>query len=220
MQDDIRCEERQALYRLIAARRDVRDEFLPRPLDHTLVRRLLEAAHAAPSVGFQQPWNFILIRQEKTRHAVREIFRTAQREEKEIFTDERRRLYSSLKLEGIVKAPLNICVTCDPSRDGREGLGRFHNPQMAIYSTVCAVQNLWLAARAENIGVGWVSIYHEPALREVLGIPDGIAIVAYLCLGYVDFFRNEPELQEKGWRKRLNLDELIFEETWGSRENF
>ncbi len=95
-------------------------------------------------------------------------------------------MYRSLKLEGIRKAPLSICVTCDPDRAGPVVIGRTHNPRTDVYSTVCAVQNLWLAARAEGIGVGWVSIFHEADIRELLGIPERIEIVAWLCVGYVD----------------------------------
>lgn len=202
------------IYRVIAARRDVRNEFLPQCVPETAVRRLLAAAHLAPSVGFMQPWNFILIRDRQRRKKVQEIFARAHQEEARIFAGERRRLYDSLKLEGIVKAPLNICVTCDSARDGRSGLGRHHNPQMAVYSTVCAVQNLWLAARSENIGVGWVSIYHEEELRTLLNIPAHITIVAYLCVGFVRFFYDKPELQLKGWRSRLPLEDVIFQEAW------
>jgi len=202
------------IYRVIAERRDVRNEFLPEPLPENTVRRLLGASHLAPSVGFMQPWNFILIRDLERRKKVREVFARAHEEEARIFEGERRRLYNSLKLEGIVKAPLNICVTCDTERDGKTGLGRYHNPQMAIYSTVCAVQNLWLAARSEDIGVGWVSIYREEQLRAVLNIPTHIEIVAYLCVGFVSSFYKQPELQQKGWRNRLSLDELVFNESW------
>ncbi|WP_182418159.1 5,6-dimethylbenzimidazole synthase [Bartonella sp. HY038] len=209
--------DKQAIYRVMAARRDVRDEFLPKPIDDATLMRILSAAHLAPSVGFQQPWNFLLIRDLARRQAVQNIFKLANEEEAEVFSGERQSLYRQLKLEGIVKAPLNICVTCDTKRDGTSGIGRYHNPQMSQFSTVCAVQNLWLAARAENIGVGWVSIYHEAKLRQLLKIPENIEIIAYLCLGYVEFFYEEPELQCKGWRDRLPLEDLIFNEQWGDK---
>lgn len=209
--------ERAAVYRAIATRRDVRDEFLPQPLPDDVVRRLLEAAHQAPSVGFMQPWNFVLVRDSAVRHRVHAAFSRANEEAAEMFTDGRQATYRTLKLEGIRKAPLNICITCDRSRGGPVVIGRTHNPEMDLYSTVCAVQNLWLAARAEGIGVGWVSIYHEPELREILQIPEEISLVAYLCVGYVDRLYDEPELQAKGWRRRLNLDDLIFDEAWGQR---
>ncbi|NUS68748.1 MAG: 5,6-dimethylbenzimidazole synthase [Ensifer adhaerens] len=207
--------EREAVYRAIQTRRDVRDEFLPAPLPDDLIGRLLAAAHSAPSVGFMQPWNFVLVRAEETRERVWQAFRRANDEAALMFEAEQQAKYRALKLEGIRKAPLSICVTCDRTRGGAVVLGRTHNPQMDVYSTVCAVQNLWLAARAEGVGVGWVSIFHEAEIKAILGIPDHIEIVAWLCLGYVDRLYHQPELAVKGWRQRLPLDELVFEDGWG-----
>ena len=210
--------ERAAVYRAIATRRDVRNEFLPQPVDPEALARVLDAAHHAPSVGFMQPWNFLLLRSLETRTRVHDAFARANAEATDLFEDEKQSLYKQLKLEGILTAPLNICITCDRSRGGTV-LGRTHNPEMDLYSTVCAVQNLWLAARAEGIGVGWVSIYHEPELREILAIPLEIAIVAYLCVGHVERQHAEPELAVKGWRKRLPLEDLVFDERWGQRSS-
>ncbi|MDQ0456079.1 5,6-dimethylbenzimidazole synthase [Rhizobium paknamense] len=207
-------EERAAVYRAIMTRRDVRDEFLPDEIEDEALWRILTAAHHAPSVGFMQPWNFILVRDEARKKQVWQAFAKANDEAASMFEGEKAALYRSLKLEGILKAPLGICVTCDPDRAGPVVLGRTHNPRMDSYSTVCAIQNLWLAARAEGIGVGWVSIFHEADLRAVLGIPDRIEIVGWLCLGKVKALYGEPELQVKGWRKRLALEELVFEERW------
>lgn len=206
--------ERDAVYRAIFTRRDVRDQFLPTPVSEEVLLRLLEAAHHAPSVGFMQPWNFIVIRDPAKRGSVWQAFSRANDEAADMFTGEKQSLYRSLKLEGIRKAPVNICITCDRTRGGDVVLGRTHNTDMDIYSTVCAVQNLWLAARAEGIGVGWVSIFHESELKDILLIPEHVAIVAYLCVGHVDQLYDEPELQAKGWRKRLDLPDLIFEEQW------
>lgn len=207
-------EARAAVYAAINTRRDVRDQFLADPLPDDVVRRLLEAAHAAPSVGFMQPWSFILIRSPATRQAAWQAFSRANSEAEAMFGDEQKNLYRSLKLEGIRKAPLSIVVTSDPDRAGPVVLGRTHNPRMDVYSTVCAVQNLWLAARAEGVGVGWVSIFHDNDVRKLLGIPERIEIVAWLCLGYVRELYGEPELAVKGWRQRLKLDDLICEERW------
>jgi 5,6-dimethylbenzimidazole synthase len=207
-------EARAAVYDAIHTRRDVRDQFLDRPLPEDLLRRLLEAAHAAPSVGFMQPWSFILVRSEETRQRAYEAFSRANEEAAGLFPDEAQALYRSLKLEGIRKAPLSIVVTCDPDRAGPVVLGRTHNPRMDVYSTVCAVQNLWLAARAEGVGVGWVSIFHDCDIRALLGIPERVVIVAWLCLGYVEELYSAPELAVKGWRQRLPLDGLICEERW------
>jgi len=205
---------REAVYAAIHTRRDVRDQFLPTPLPDDLVRRLLEAAHAAPSVGFMQPWSFILIRDETTRARAVEAFSRANDEAVTQFVDEKQALYRSLKLQGIAKAPLSIVMTSDPDRAGPVVLGRTHNPRMDVYSTVCAVQNLWLAARAEGVGLGWVSIFHDCDVRALLHIPERIEIVAWLCLGYVEELYDAPELAVKGWRQRLSLDDLICEESW------
>lgn len=208
-------DEKAGLYRAIETRRDVRDQFLPDPLPDEVVTRLLMAAHSAPSVGFMQPWNFLLVRSLEKRRRVHEAFCRANEEAALMFQGEQRDRYRSLKLEGILKAPLSICVTCDPTRGGKVVLGRTHNPRMDVYSTVCAVQNLWLAARAEGVGIGWVSIFHDRDVRDIFGIPDHVEIVAWLCAGYVDQLYSEPELAVKGWRQRLPLEELVFEESWG-----
>lgn len=208
--------ERDAVYRAIFTRRDVRDQFLSTPVEDDVLQRLLTAAHHAPSVGFMQPWNFITIRNPAIKQQMWQAFSRANGEAREMFEGDKKQLYRSLKLEGIRKAPLNLCITCDRTRGGKVVLGRTHDLNMDIYSTVCAVQNLWLAARAEGIGVGWVSIFHDSDVRDILGIPEHVAIVAYLCIGYVDQIYDEPELQKKGWRKRLQLKDLVYQETWGN----
>jgi 5,6-dimethylbenzimidazole synthase len=208
--------ERDAVYRAIETRRDVRDQFLSDPLPEDLISRLLGAAHSAPSVGFMQPWSFVLVRDADVREAAWNAFDRANGEAAELFEGEQRLSYRSLKLEGIRKAPLSICVTCDPDRAGAVVLGRTHNPRMDAYSTVCAIQNLWLAARAEGVGMGWVSIFHDADIRTLLGIPERIEIVAWLCLGYVDELYREPELAVKGWRQRLPLEDLVFHDRWGA----
>lgn len=205
---------RDAVYRAIFTRRDIRGQFLPRPVSDEILARLLTAAHHAPSVGYMQPWNFILIRDAERKARIRDLVRQASTEEVRHIEDARQALYRSLKLDGIVEAPVNLCVTCDRRRAADAPLGRWHNPEMDLYSTVCAVQNLWLAARAEGIGVGWVSILDKEELRALLGIPARVTPVAYLCLGYVSDFANKPELESKGWRKRLALDELVSSESW------
>ncbi|MEM5500102.1 5,6-dimethylbenzimidazole synthase [Ahrensia kielensis] len=207
-------QERDAVYRAINERRDVRDQFLPTPIPDDVLLRLLQAAHSAPSVGFMQPWNFIVVRDAKKREQAWSVFSKANDEAADMFSGERKATYQSLKLEGIRKAPINLIVTCDRSRGGKVVLGRTHNQQMDLYSTVCAVQNLWLAARAEGVGVGWVSIFNESDMRELFQIPNEIKIIAYLCIGYVDELYTEPELAAKGWRQRLELKDLIFEEEW------
>src|ERR1700727_1049500 len=157
-------EERRGVYRAIYERRDVRSHFLPDPVPDDVLARILDAAHHAPSVGFMQPWDFILIRDPAVRNEVRENFDRANQQAAAIYEGEKRALYDNLKLAAIVEAPMNICVTCDHRRTKVAGLRRQSNPETDVHSTVCAVQNLWLAARAESLGVGWVSILDNETL--------------------------------------------------------
>lgn len=210
--------ERRGVYRAIYERRDVRSQFLARPVEDGVVGRILDAAHHAPSVGFMQPWDFILIRDENIRRAVRDNFARSNREAAEMYSGERRDLYDDLKLEGILRAPLNICVTCDRSRVRGHGLGKQSSPETDLYSTVCAIENLWLAARAESLGVGWVSILDFEDLKTLLSIPDHVAVVAYLCVGYVSDFAPRPELETRGWECREELARLVHFERWGARD--
>lgn len=209
-------DERRAVYRAIYERRDVRDEFVDREVPRELIMRILDAAHHAPSVGFMQPWNFIIVQDLELRAKVHAAFSRSVAEEAEAIETERRELYRSLKLEGILKAPINICVTCDRARQGKTGLGRSQQPAMDLLSTACAVQNLWLAARAEGVGVGWVSILREDELRCIFAIPDAIAIVAYLCVGFIERAYVRPELEVKRWARRLPLENLVFDDRWGA----
>lgn len=206
--------ERDAVYRCIHTRRDVRGQFLPDPIADEVLVRLLRAAHAAPSVGFMQPWDFIVVRDRAVREKVHAAFTKATAEAAAMFPDERRAAYQRLKLEGILDSPVNVCVTCDRARTGKVVLGRTHQPEMDLFSAVCAVQNLWLAARAENIGVGWVSIAHYDDLRAALGIPADIQPIAYLCLGKVSHFYEKPELESAGWLPRLPLDQVTWVDQW------
>lgn len=208
--------EKQALYDVIYARRDVRNEFKPDPIDDATLSRILHAAHAAPSVGLSQPWNYILIRDADRRAQIKHAFTRANDEAQAMFPPEKRSDYAALKLEGIEKAPLNICVTCDRTRGGKVVLGRTHNHDMDLYSTVCSVQNLWLAARAEGIGVGWVSIFHEQDVKDILKLPVHVAVVAYLCVGYVDDLFDRPELVARGWATERGLQEMVMEERWAA----
>ena len=209
--------ELRGVYRAIRDRRDVRSGFLPEPLSDQVLSRLLEAAHQAPSVGLMQPWRFILIRAIEIRRAVHDIFLRANREALETYEGDRAKKYASLKLEGILEAPQNLCVLCDPECERGHRLGRHSMSETALYSAVCAVQNLWLAARAEGVGVGWVSILDRQALQNVLHIPANIVPVAYLCLGYVDRFAAEPDLARIGWEQRILLDQVLAFEQYDAR---
>jgi 5,6-dimethylbenzimidazole synthase len=209
-------DERDAVYRAIFERRDCR-HFVSGDLSDEVLGRLLLAAHHAPSVGFMQPWNFVVIRSDEVRERVKQAFERSNREASTRFDAERSETYRSLKLEGIRESALNLCITCDRSRNGPVVLGRTAQPEMDLYSTVCAVQNLWLAARAEGVGVGWVSIIDPADLREILGLPESVVPVAYLCLGRVESFPPTPELQRLGWLDRMDLIPLIFRDHWGNQ---
>jgi len=210
--------EREAVYRAIATRRDVRRGFIAKPLPDELIRRLLTAAHCAPSVGLMQPSRFVLIRDVATRQAVHDAFLEANEKALATYTGARREQYANLKLEGILEAPQNLCILSAPQSERGHQLGRHTMPETAVYSTVCAIQNLWLAARAEGVGVGWVSILDPSRLREILHVPGEVLPVAYLCLGYVDRFAAEPELERFGWESRIPLDDVVSYEKYTATE--
>lgn len=212
------AEARAAIYQTIFSRRDVRGQFLPKAVPDEVLSRIITAAHYAPSVGFMQPWNFLVVQSEAVKHRVHTAFAQAHAEAAEMFEGEKRATYQKLKLEGILESPVGICITCDRERTGPVVVGRTHMKTMDLYSSVCAVQNLWLAARAEGLGVGWVSIFNQAALQEALAIPKGITPIAYLCVGYVSHFYAKPELEAAGWLPRLPIEDLVFFEQWGQRE--
>ncbi len=206
--------ERQGVYRAILTRRDTRGEFLPDPVPDETLSRILVAAHHAPSVGFMQPWSFVVVRDRGVRKGVHDAFLEANAEAALMFSEDKSQIYRSLKLEGILEAPVNVCITCDRDRAGPAVIGRTHIRTMDLYSVACAVQNMWLAARAEGLGLGWVSIFHNSRVQDILGIPKGIVPVAYLCIGKVRGYHQRPELEAAGWRPRLPLAELIHFERW------
>ncbi|WP_176482258.1 5,6-dimethylbenzimidazole synthase, partial [Streptomyces albidoflavus] len=209
--------ERDAVLRVMRERRDIRNGFRSDPIPHDVLLRVLEAAHTAPSVGHSQPWDFVVIRSADTRRAMHEL---AERQREAYATSlpkGRAKQFKELKIEAILDTPVNIVVTADPTRGGRHTLGRHTQPQMAPYSSALAVENLWLAARAEGLGVGWVSFFDEREMVRELGLPDHLEVVAYLCVGYVDEFPEEPELMQAGWSKRRPLSWVVHEETYGRR---
>jgi 5,6-dimethylbenzimidazole synthase len=209
--------EQEVIYRVIRARRDIR-HFSGKPVPEDALMRILGAAHFAPSVGFMQPWNFILIRSREIRQKIKESFLEANAEQmKQLSQDDRQALYRKLKLEGILEAPLNLAVTCDRNRDAPFVLGRGPMPETDLFSTCLAIQNMWLAARAEGIGIGWVSILDRTRVEKILGLPPGVQLVAYLCVGYPVEFRDKPMLEELGWKSRLDLENLIYEDRWGKK---
>jgi len=213
--------ERRAVYRAIRERRDVRRGFLPEPIPDELLNRLLEAAHNAPSVGLMQPWRFIVIRDFAVRQAIHEIFLDANQLALNSYEGNQQQSYAGMKLEGILEAPQNLCIVCDSQNSQGHQLGRRTMPETALYSAVCAIQNLWLAARAEGVGVGWVSILEPTLVQRVLEIPKHVTLVAYLCLGYVEAFAAEPDLERAGWERRTPLSSVRsldrYDSSWDKR---
>jgi len=207
-------EEKRGLYRAIYERRDVRSQFRPDPIPAAVIARFLSAAHHAASVGFMQPWDFIIIEDFTLRQAVKNMFERENERAAINYEGERAVLYRSLKLEGILESAFNLCVTCDRTRGGPSVLGRNTVIETDLFSTCLAVQNLWLAARAEGIGVGWVSIVNQAELANLLCLPEHVYPLAYLCLGYVSEFLPAPELELKGWRSRVPLLELVHRNRW------
>ncbi|GAA3023544.1 nicotinate-nucleotide--dimethylbenzimidazole phosphoribosyltransferase [Streptomyces glomeratus] len=209
--------EREAVLRVMRERRDIRNGFRSDPIPHEVLLRVLEAAHTAPSVGHSQPWDFVVIRSAETRRTMHELAQRQREAYAKSLPKGRAKQFKELKIEAILDTPVNIVVTADPTRGGRHTLGRHTQPQMAPYSSALAVENLWLAARAEGLGVGWVSFFDEREMVRALGLPEHLEVVAYLCVGYVDEFPEEPELMQAGWSKRRPLSWVVHEETYGRR---
>ncbi|MER5177842.1 nicotinate-nucleotide--dimethylbenzimidazole phosphoribosyltransferase [Streptomyces sp. NPDC002896] len=209
--------EREAVLRVMRERRDIRNGFRSDPIPHEVLLRVLEAAHTAPSVGHSQPWDFVVIRSAETRQAMHELAMRQREAYAKSLPKGRAKQFKELKIEAILETPVNIVVTADPTRGGRHTLGRHTQPQMAPYSSALAVENLWLAARAEGLGVGWVSFFDEREMVRALDLPEHLEVVAYLCVGYVEEFPEEPELMQAGWSKRRPLSWVVHEETYGRR---
>lgn len=209
--------EREAVLKVMRERRDIRNGFRSDPIPHEVLLRVLEAAHHAPSVGHSQPWDFVVIRSADTRRAMHELAMRQRDAYAKSLPKGRAKQFKELKIEAILDTPVNIVVTADPTRGGRHTLGRHTQPQMAPYSAALAVENLWLAARAEGLGVGWVSFFDEREMVRALGLPEHLEVIAYLCVGYVDEFPDEPELLQAGWSKRRPLSWVVHEETYGRR---
>jgi len=211
---DFSEQERESFYKAIYSRRDVRSNFTSEQIDDQVLMRILKAGHHAPSVGFSQPWNFILVKNIETRKKIKESFENEKARSSKLIEDPRRSKYLSYKLEGILESSINVCVTYDPTKSGPFVIGRTSIPETGTFSVCCAVQNIWLAARTEGIGVGCVSILSNETLRDVLNIPDHVVPVAYLCLGHVSKFEPKPDLETSGWLPRLKLDDVIYHEKW------
>jgi 5,6-dimethylbenzimidazole synthase len=203
-------------YDVLNRRRDVRGEFTGAPLDPEVLHRVLAAAHAAPSVGLTQPWDFVLVRDPVTRAAFAEHVHG----ERAVFADslqgKRSDTFSRIKIEGVMESGLGIVVTYDPKRGSPDVLGRHAIADAGLYSVCLAIQNLWLAATAEGLGVGWVSFYREQFLADLVGVPDGVRPVAWLCVGAVSELAEAPDLERHGWRRRRPLAAAIHEERFSA----
>ncbi|KAF6248075.1 5,6-dimethylbenzimidazole synthase [Nitrosopumilus sp. b3] len=219
MTDDFTEEEKLGFYKAIYSRRDVRSHFTSKPIEDEILSKILHAAHHAPSVGFSQPWNFILIKNNQTKKKIKESFQEEKKRSSQLIDEPKRSKYLSFKLEGISEAPVNVCVTYDPTKFGPFVIGRSSIPEAGLYSVCCAIQNLWLSARTEGVGLGWVSILSNEVLKEVLELPEHVIPVAYLCLGYVDEFAEKPDLEAAGWLPRLELKDVVYFEKWNEKEN-
>jgi len=206
-------DDRSAVYRAINERRDTR-HFVRHEIDDKTLSRLLQAAHAAPSVGFMQPWDFIIIRDKAMREKIRSHVLSEKEKAGRHYQDERAELYQRIKIEGIVECSLLIGITCDSLRGGPVNLGRVTMPQTAQFSVCAAVQNLWLAARAEGLGVGWVSILDPQWIKQLLNVPPQLDWIALLCVGAAESFPDRPILETVGWRKRESLQKLVHDESW------
>ena len=199
-------DDAQTLQNIIKARRDVRgNRFIHTPIEEQKLRTILEAGLHAPSVGYSQPWKFVVITDDTIKQALVENFTQENKKAKNIFANSP--LYHKLKLEGIVEAPINIAVLYEPKEDAV--LGMTSMSKMGEYSVVCAVENMWLMARALNIGIGWVSILDEKKVLKTLHVKPKTQLIAYLCVGYVDKFYNESELKTLGWDKEKVFEECV-----------
>ncbi|WCC43263.1 5,6-dimethylbenzimidazole synthase [Tenacibaculum finnmarkense] len=203
----------ETLEQIILARRDVRgNRFLNTPISKEDLDKILFAGVNAPSVGFSQPWEFVVIKDLKIRNKIKDSFFEENEKAKTLFEGKKADAYTQLKLEGIVESALNIAVFYKPSQ--HPVLGQTSMKEAGVYSVVCAIQNMWLMARALNVGLGWVSILNENNVKTILNAPDDRQLIGYLCLGHVDKFYENPELERLKWEKRKNINDVVIKECY------
>ncbi|GAA2641719.1 5,6-dimethylbenzimidazole synthase [Dactylosporangium fulvum] len=202
------------LYDVIRRRRDVRAQFTGGQISDEVLGRVLGAAHAAPSVGLSQPWDFILVRDLTTRQAFYEHVQRERATFAATLDGDAARRFERIKIDGVLESSLSVVVTYDPSRGGPAVLGRHAIADAGLYSVCLAIQNLWLAATAEDLGVGWVSFYREEFLRGLMNMPDVVRPIAWLCLGPVTHLEEVPDLERHGWRHRTPLRDAVHHERW------
>lgn len=203
----------ETLEQIILARRDVRgNRFINTPISKEDLDKILFAGVNAPSVGFSQPWEFVVIKDLKIRNKIKDSFFEENEKAKNLFEGKKADAYTQLKLEGIVESALNIAVFYKPSE--HPVLGQTSMKEAGVYSVVCAIQNMWLMARALNVGLGWVSILNENNVKTILNAPDNRQLIGYLCLGHVDKFYENPELERLKWEKRKNINDVVIKECY------
>ena len=205
--------EQGVLEEILLHRRDVRgNHFKKDIISEENIDRILQAGLSAPSVGFSQPWEFVLIHNQETKEAVRATFQKENEKAVHQFSDVKKQKYIKLKLEGITEAPLNMAVFYKPKKE--PVLGQTSMPNMGKYSVVCAIQNMWLMARSLNIGMGWVSILDPEQVKQILNAPSENQLIGYLCFGYTDMFYNKPELELKKWDYKKLQEEVVIQEKY------
>ncbi|WP_407441662.1 5,6-dimethylbenzimidazole synthase [Rhodococcus sp. (in: high G+C Gram-positive bacteria)] len=212
------AQARDALYDIIRMRRDVRAEFSGEVIPEDALHRVLAAAHHAPSVGNTQPWDFVVIRDPERLAAFAEHVAGCREAFADSLPEDKRRTFDPIKVEGITESRTGIAVTYDPARGGKHILGRHTVDESGLFSAVLAIQNLWLAATAEGLGVGWVSFYEEEFLRDFVGVEDPVRPIAWLCLGPVTRLQEVPDLERFGWRQGRPLGEAVHFESWGKHD--
>ncbi len=204
------------VYEAIKKRRDVRSWFSQKHINDSTLGKILKAGNYAPSVGLSQPWNYILIRNVETRKRIKAVVEEKRIEFYNSLPDEKKQKFRNIKIEGIVESDLNIAVTCDFSRKGPDILGRSTIHETSEYSVVLSIENMWLAARTEGIGMGWISFIDPDAIKKILHIPERIKLIGYFAVGYLSEDHNIPELEEKGWEKRLDISNFVYADEWGN----
>ncbi|WP_153504355.1 5,6-dimethylbenzimidazole synthase [Cumulibacter manganitolerans] len=204
------------VYEAIARRRDVRAEFTGEPVADDVLLRMLAAAHRAPSVGLSSPWDFVVVRDPQRLAAMAQHVAEARQRFADSLPADRRETFDPIKIEGICESGTGVVVSYDHSRGGAHVLGRHTIADTGLLSVALAIENLWLAGVAEGVGVGWVSFYDEDFLAGLVGLPDGVRPVAWLCVGPVHHLEETPDLERFGWRGRRPLEQAIHHETWGS----
>lgn len=201
--------EREILREIMRWRRDVRgNRFIDKELPDDIIKQLLDAALLAPSVGYSQPWQFVVIRDQGVKQQVFDSFTVENKHASTLFSGQKKQSYNKLKLEGILEAPVNIAVFYQPSAE--PVLGQTSMEDMGKFSVVCAIQNMWLMARALNVGVGWVSIVDPEKVKQAVNAPASSQLIGYLCVGYVSEFLSEPELKQLAWQQQKQQQEVVF----------